>query len=188
MDKLKSKEEYKGNIKTLKETSKDKINEEFMTESQIEAIDFDQVKLDYSRKFNLKNIPKSNDALCKIFGEFYFIEFKNGKINSRDLWKKIYDSVFILSDINGVSLSEIKKKISYILVYNEEKINKEKANHKNPNRRISNSKSYGKILKTVTKMGEKEVDYFRVREFFENYCFKKVHTYSKEEFNKKFFS
>lgn len=188
MNKLKSRDEYKGNIKTLKETSKDKANGEFMTESQLEAIDFDQVKLDYSGKFNLKNTPKSNDALCKIDGKFYFIEFKNGKIIPHELWQKIYDSVFILSDINEVSLSEIKKKVSYILVYNEDKINKEKANHKDPNKRISDSKSYCKIVKAVTKMGNKEIDYFKVRKLFENYCFKEVYTYTKEEFNEKFFS
>ena len=52
-------------FKSLKETSYDKKNNEYMTDSNLMVVDFDNVK-DIYVKNNLNNItqnPKSNDAL-----------------------------------------------------------------------------------------------------------------------------
>lgn len=87
---------------TLEQLSFDKDNKQYMTNSQKTAIDFDKVKDDYSTQ-NVINKPKSNDALYIAKNNIhYFIEFKNRnyrKIDRFDIILKIYDSLFILSDI-----------------------------------------------------------------------------------------
>lgn len=92
----------KNSIDTLKNISYDTINSQYMTNSQKTAIDFDKVKDDYSTQ-NVINKPKSNDALYITKNNIhYFIEFKNRhyrKIDKFDIILKIYDSLFILSDI-----------------------------------------------------------------------------------------
>ncbi len=82
-------EDYKifaDNISTLKETSKDKNNnesEEFMTSSKLEAINFDGVKNTYTNKLGLSNESASSfDALAFINNNGLFIEFKNGNMKN----------------------------------------------------------------------------------------------------------
>lgn len=56
----------KNNLSTLKETSKDTHNKStviFMTNSEREAVNFDNVKLKYVENLSLSDTPKSNDAL-----------------------------------------------------------------------------------------------------------------------------
>lgn len=162
-----------SSIDTLKNTSYDSNNKEYMTECKDTVINFDKVVKNYYKYKNYEGIdiiPKSNDALyISNDNEFYFIEFKNGKLNSNydgdingsikgtisgtvkgninghfygnfkgnfinnsilnDLKIKIYDSIFILSNIkydtgnNYIdNISDFSKtNIKYILVYNEEK-------------------------------------------------------------------
>ena len=70
------------NTSTLKQTSKDDNNEEYMTESQIKVINFDSVGGDkYTRNNNLRIQLKTNDVLFLHSDRRYtFIEFKNGKL------------------------------------------------------------------------------------------------------------
>lgn len=75
----------KDNIDTLKNTSKDfsnKNNIEYMTESKIKVINFDEVVKEYRKKYSIKDLPKSNDALYISNENYYFIEFKNGKLKN----------------------------------------------------------------------------------------------------------
>lgn len=75
----------KDNIDTLKNTSKDfsnKNNIEYMTESKIKVINFDEVVIEYKNKYGIENLPKSNDALYISNENYYFIEFKNGKLKN----------------------------------------------------------------------------------------------------------
>ena len=130
----------KNSTDTLKNISYDNINDEYITNSQKVAIDFDKVKNLYNNKNNNSFELKSNDALYIVKNNiYYFIEFKNGDLKDyknklsytikKDLQLKIYDSWFILSDIeyldgkkyisNMFSLS--KNCIVYILVYNSKK-------------------------------------------------------------------
>lgn len=123
---------------TLEDTSYDKHNKEYMVHSKLQVCSFDDVKEWYvGKKIPLVNPnPKSNDALFFGKDECFFIEFKNGKIDNKvnfELNKKIYDSLFILFDLNYRdkngdlvnSISYTRSKMSYILVYNEEKIQKQ---------------------------------------------------------------
>lgn len=183
------------NTSTLKQTSKDDNNEEYMTESTIRVINFDSIGGDKYSKNNKLNIQlKTNDVLFLYNDKKYtFIEFKNGKLvdktNKIDIKKlknielKILNSLFVLGDIEEKSLSSLKEITDYILVYNEEK------NTPNERNSISEIGNYfinqGNISSEKTKTEREEIICFGL-EKFKDYCFKNVHTYSKEEFEEKF--
>ena len=183
------------NTSTLKQTSKDDNNEEYMTESTIKVINFDSVGGDKYSKNNRLNIQlKTNDVLFLHNNKKYtFIEFKNGKLldktnkidikKLKDIELKILNSLFILGDIEEKSLSSLKEITDYVLVYNEEK------NTPNERNSISEIGNYfinqGNISSEKTKTEKEEIICFGL-EKFKGYCFKNVHTYSKEEFEEKF--
>ena len=183
------------NTSTLKQTSKDDNNEEYMTESTIRVINFDSVGGDKYSKNNKLNIQlKTNDVLFLHNDKKYtFIEFKNGKLldktnkidikKLKDIELKILNSLFVLGDIEEKSLSSLKEITDYILVYNEEK------NTPNERNSISEIGNYfinqGNISSEKTKTEREEIICFGL-EKFKGYCFKNVHTYSKEEFEEKF--
>lgn len=117
---------------SIKETSYDKHNKQYMVESQMQVCNFDEVKNWYiSNYIPMANPnPKSNDALYCCEDNIFFIEFKNGGIDNKinfEINKKIYDSLFILFDLkyqdkqgNVVdSIAYTRKNMEYILVYNE---------------------------------------------------------------------
>ena len=184
------------NTSTLKQTSKDDNNEEYMTESQIKVINFDSVGGDkYTRNNNLSIQLKTNDVLFLHNDERYtFIEFKNGKLldksnridikKLKDIELKILNSMFVLGDIEGKSLNTLKEITNYILVYNEEK---NLPNEKNSILEIGN---YFVNQGSSLSVGENTFDKDEIicfgLEKFKGYCFKNVHTYSKEEFEEKF--
>lgn len=183
------------NTSTLKQTSKDDNNEEYMTESTIKVINFDSVGGDKYSKNNRLNIQlKTNDVLFLHNNKKYtFIEFKNGKLldktnkidikKLKDIELKILNSLFVLGDIEEKSLSSLKEITDYVLVYNEEK------NTPNERNSISEIGNYfinqGDISSEKTKTEKEEIICFGL-EKFKRYCFKNVHTYSKEEFEEKF--
>lgn len=183
------------NTSTLKQTSKDDNNEEYMTESTIKVINFDSVGGDKYSKNNRLNIQlKTNDVLFLHNNKKYtFIEFKNGKLldktnkidikKLKDIELKILNSLFVLGDIEEKSLSSLKEITDYVLVYNEEK------NTPNERNSISEIGNYfinqGDISSEKIKTEKEEIICFGL-EKFKGYCFKNVHTYSKEEFEEKF--
>ena len=183
------------NTSTLKQTSKDDNNEEYMTESTIKVINFDSVGGDKYSKNNRLNIQlKTNDVLFLHDNKKYtFIEFKNGKLldktnkidikKLKDIELKILNSLFVLGDIEEKSLSSLKEITDYVLVYNEEK------NTPNERNSISEIGNYfinqGNISSEKTKTEKEEIICFGL-EKFKGYCFKNIHTYSKEEFEEKF--
>ena len=126
----------KYNTSTLKQTSKDDNNKEYMTECEsIKVIDFDSFGTKYfGKKMKKLNIKlKTNDVLfLKENGKYTFIEFKNvnfqidrnNKINIeklKELEEKILGSIFILLDVTKMNFNEIIENVDYILVYNKEK-------------------------------------------------------------------
>ena len=184
------------NTSTLKQTSKDDNNEEYMTESQIKVINFDSVGGDkYTRNNNLSIQLKTNDVLFLHNDRRYtFIEFKNGKLldksnridikKLKDIELKILNSMFVLGDIEKKSLNTLKEITNYILVYNEEK---NSPNEKNSISEIGNYfVNQGSNLSIVENTFEKDEIICFGLEKFKGYCFKNVHTYSKEEFEEKF--
>lgn len=174
-----------NNISTLKETSKDNANEEYMVDSLINVVDFDKVKSEYLRKFKLGDVLKSNDALfISEYGNITFIEFKNGDLSKRvkvkALKEKIPDSLLILLDIIDKTVSFARNNIDYILVYNETK-NPDNQN----NNEMKISKNRTKIAHDLFKLANKKPTRFNLG-LYENLFFHKVYTYDEEEFKKDF--
>ena len=179
---------FQDNIVTLKETSKDSHGDQdvFMTQSSLKVVNFDAVKDDYVKNLGLSETPFSNDAL--VFtddGEYYFIEFKNGHINSEiviELRRKIYDSLLIFTDIIGKGISFTREKMSYILVYNEDRnlITEGETNQ------MQHSPSRRKIaVHFIEKMAKERFAQFGLGRY-DKLCYKNMYAYDKEEFEREF--
>lgn len=178
---------FQRHFSNLRETSKDgpKDNPVYMTQSTREAVAFDEVKKEYVSGLGLSDNPKSNDALFDDGrGCLVFVEFKNGFMNKAEQFsvrKKNYDSVLMFADITSTRISETRKNMKYILVYNKEK------NYTNPDKEsekkttVQESASFDDLAKMVIGYADDEYIHFGLR-MFKNYCFKEVHTYTEEEF------
>ena len=174
-------------MSTLKETSiddHDNAHIAYMTYSERDAINFDDVKRAYIRTLNLSEEPKSNDALFLTnANELVFVEFKNGFMDAPKKYavrKKIYDSIIILTDILNMGISSLRDHMQYILVYNES-VNNEENDVKKKKSYVQSSSAFDSFAKSVSKLAKKEYICFGIR-IFENYCFKEVHTYTEKEF------
>lgn len=179
-------------ICTIREASMDTEHHIPMVDSDFLVVNFDDVKNTYNKKL------KSNNALfVDSRHRIFFIEFKNGTIDdikNIELYEKIYDSINILSDISCKEeiplisvnpISHLKKSCTYILVYNDEKVDQEhltertKAGLNRQNVRFSQIE----IKKHLGKKSNKEIILFGL-DFFRGYLFCNVHTYTVSEFQK----
>ena len=93
---------------------------------------------------------------------------------------KIIGSMYILQEITGKSFKELREITDYILVYNKEK---------NPH--IFSAVDMGNYIVNLGTLNNKKIRNLKEGisfglEKFKGYCFKNVHTYSKEEFEEKF--
>lgn len=175
-------------MSTIKDVSYDNSNHVYMTDSELPVYNFDTIKDWYASELAVdenKLDVKSNDALYITSDSILFIEFKNGNIDKGNekaaLKRKIYDSYIILFDeitnakdvVLGFrsSLGFMLKHADYILVYNGEK---------NPSSK-----------KNVIRHGYLEKGNIDIKprfglSIFEGYLFRKVRTYTEEEFQKNF--
>ena len=163
-----------------------------MVNSDFPVVNFDAVKDTYNKKL------KSNDALfVDSRYRIFFIEFKNGTIDdikNIELYEKIYDSINILSDIfckektpliSVNPISHLKNFCTYILVYNDEKVDQEHLTERTKaglNRQNVRFSQIG-IKKHLGKKSNKEIILFGL-DFFRGYLFCNVHTYTVSEFQK----
>ena len=173
---------------TLKETSSDKHDgkiPDYMTDSLLNVINFDKVKDKYIENLSVPETPASNDVLyIDDNKEMYFIEFKNGYMDSKKIFEvrlKIFDSLLILTDIIKKGVSFTREELNYILVYNETK---------NPltDNEIKELRSIELKLifaKHFAKKSEKNFIRFSLRRFKTLY-FKNVFTLTEDEFKNEF--
>lgn len=190
--------------KTLKDTSYDNNNKEYMVDSCLEVCDFDEVKNWYVKEKipHVKPVPKSNDALFFSDDENFFIEFKNGNIDNAvnfELFKKIYDSLFILFDLGYTDMNKLKvdsisytrSHMNYILVYNQKRYCDEKPTHQTTEgfkrQKSSPSASLNRdiLYKRISNLANESFIKFGLDQF-KNFLFKNVYTYTVEEFEEKF--
>lgn len=173
---------FKNNKNTLKNLSYDES--EYMTESLLEAINFDKVKEKHCRDLRLSNFPNSCDALYQN-DEIFFIEFKNGSMNPRKIYeihKKIYDSILIFMELTGFQINEVREKVNFILVYNESKT---KEYLSESNKRIQTPESYNTLLNKIGKLAKINISKFDLSQY-QKYIVKGVYTYTEKEFEDNF--
>ncbi len=200
-------------VSSLKNTSYDDHNKQYMVDSQIKVCSFDAVKEWYVKNkiSNVSPNPKSIDALYFEKHESFFIEFKNGTIDNTvnfEINKKIYDSLFILFDLKYIdknnrpvdSISYTRANMNYILVYNKEKfleykptrqttdgIKRQKEQIEELKKKEKRQESFHRttLYKRVRNLANEELILFGLDQF-KNYLFKNVYTYTIEEFQEKF--
>ena len=164
---------FDKHISTLQKTSIDTCNGKDMTNSQYPVVDFDEVKDEYIDKnsLKLKDIPSSVDAILKKGNDIFFIEFKNGRLDAKDVYdirKKIYDTLLIYGDITGNTINYTREFVEFILVCNAERNSKEN------------------LAETFQKNKMSESSLFSPLFPFEKYCFKKISVYTKAGFKQNF--
>lgn len=173
---------FKKHVTTFCETSKDTDSDEvkYMTQSEIEVVNFDEVKNEYIQDMKLSVTPCSNDALyIDKEGKYYFVEFKNGKMNSKKIYNvqnKIYDSLLIFCDITSRNISFCRENVNFILVYNESKNPKEDGETQESPRVA--------IGKHFSAKAKKKFIRFDLEKFKTIY-FKEVDTFTEKEFMEK---
>ncbi len=172
---------------TLKNTSYDLINKEYMVENEMEVIDFDKVKVKYGRDNNIHESIKSVDAMLGTSSDLIFIEFKNGKITKdgkldskirKDIIEKFYDSILIFGDITNKTVTFTRKNGIFILVYNEDKLDSKTKGE------ITSSKAVKNFSDNSMKNAKKEIILFGLEQIQKKMHFKNIHTYNKKEFEK----
>jgi len=178
---------FSNNKSTLKKTTHSEQGDMaiYMTESNLEVIDFDAVKREYMRGIISSESPTSCDALfVDNRGKYYLIEFKSGyisKTKSYEIWLKILDSMLIALDILNKGISFSREAMSFILVYNE---------GKNPQdafgdgMQVSDSRT-AIAEHFIERKAKKKYIRFNL-ERFEKLYFKDVYTYSEEAFESEF--
>ena len=80
---------FKDNLSSFKDTSRDSDGKapKYMTNSEIQVINFDKVKESYIKEMNLSDTPCSSDALYIGKEEkLFFIEFKNGVMKNNKIY------------------------------------------------------------------------------------------------------
>lgn len=173
---------FRENKETLRETSKDDSNAslvQYMTDSEMEVVNFDQVKRCYVNALGLsENNASSVDALVQFADCIAFVEFKNGKVNNRNVKDKIRDSLLMFTDITGGSIADTRKKAELFIVYNLER---------NP---LPNQLKKGVVQESPSRLaianyiadkaGEEHILFDLER--YQKLYFRDVHTYSKEKF------
>lgn len=178
---------FRDNKGTLKELSKDDHDGqnpsavEYMTESDFLAVDFDKVKQVYANTLgHSEDDVFSVDGLAHTDTELVLIEFKNGKVNNKNIYDKIRDSLLVFCDTTNTNVSYTRQNMDFILVYNEDR-------NPLPNQLtkgiVQDSKSRLTIAQCLARLGKKEFPRFGI-ERFEKLYFKAVHTYSQEEFER----
>ena len=107
----------------LSECSYDEEHKERMCKSDLQVINFDDVKTAYLNDLGLsEEKAKSVDAIADGKDNItYLIEFKNGnvKYEKEGIPIKIRDSILMMCDICNCDISDTRKDVVFILVYNE---------------------------------------------------------------------
>ncbi|KAB8288551.1 hypothetical protein DSM100688_0553 [Bifidobacterium ramosum] len=117
---------------TLAQTSYDTHHQVGMVVSDHDAVNFDKIAeitcraASYNAHVKQPRVPRSPDALIvdDQRREWYFIEFKNGRVTEMEVSQKMYDAILLSLDVHIVpDRSFFNKFATFILVYNPERLN-----------------------------------------------------------------
>ena len=113
-------------------------------------------------------MPCSNDALyVQDENHWLFFEFKNGNIDATQIYRKIYDSIIMLLEMNVIpNIDFSRKHIEYYLVYNQRK---------------TMEPARERIYTQLYDQANKEKKLFGLDKL-KGYILKNTHTYTKEQF------
>lgn len=166
---LDSIEIFKQHLSSLKQTSYDEVNKEYMTEDERSVVDFDSVKEAYLTSLGCQSERISSvDALMQNSAKVIFVEFKNGvmKKEKPKVSSKIKDSLLIFGGLTHSDINYSRENMEFVLVYNEAK---------NPRSSIDN------IRKHFVHCAKDEDIRFGLSDYKKVY-FQDVHTYTEQEF------
>lgn len=162
-----------GLSKTLKELScnDEKIN---MTNALNKAISGDELKKFYTKNFKFSDRLSSVDAIYKFANNsIYIIEFKSGKIDKKNIYKKAYDTFITLRELEIIkNLNYSINYVLYIVVYNK-KIDEKMDNLYNIDKHLYNLTTNNYKNKSLHSIGD-----------FGQYLFKESFACAIENFDK----
>ena len=171
--------DHKSTLKECSEDNSDGSTIKFMTESQIEAVNFDKFKTKYTNDLRLsEECAASADALLQTDTGLAFVEFKNGKVNNRNVKDKIRDSLLLFCDFTQKTISYTREYVDFIVVYNEEK---NPLPNQYKKQMTADAPSRTEISRYFLGKGNQELILFDL-ERYQHLYFRKVHTYTKEQF------
>lgn len=171
---------YRAALKELSRDNRDSGNDQYMTESQFEAVDFDKVKTVYTNQLGLsEECAASADALLQTEQELMMVEFKNGKVNNRNVKDKIRDSLLLFCDITEKTISYTREKMDFIVVYN---VDRNPLPNQLRKQEVQDAPSREEISSYFLRKGKEELIRFDL-ERYKHLYFREVHTYTQEEFD-----
>lgn len=171
--------DHKSTLKECSEDNSDGSTIKFMTESQIEAVNFDKFKTKYTNDLRLsEECAASADALLQTDTGLAFVEFKNGKVNNRNVKDKIRDSLLLFCDFTQKTISYTREHVDFIVVYNEEK---NPLPNQYKKQTTADAPSRTEISRYFLGKGNQELILFDL-ERYQHLYFREVHTYTKEQF------
>lgn len=171
--------DHKSTLKECSGDNSDGSTIKFMTESQTEAVNFDEFKTKYANNLRLsEECAASADALLQTNTGLAFVEFKNGKVNNRNVKDKIRDSLLLFCDFTDRTISYTREHVDFIVVYNEEKNPLPNQYKKQTN---ADAPSRTEISRYFLGKGNQKLILFDL-ERYQHLYFRKVHTYTKEQF------
>lgn len=89
--------------------------------------------------------------LCGKNGTDYLIEFKNGSVKKDEVLNKLYATLLMLQDVCELSVTDARKGLVFVLVYNGAKLGGQGANSSTPSKRVNDAPRFGLIRQGVTK-------------------------------------
>lgn len=130
----------------------------------------------------LKSIKKiSADTTNKEFminSDLKVIEFKNGGIKTVDIYRKIYDSLIMLVEMEYITQKECRNNAQYIVVYNESEYGEKYL-------KCREEQSNLKIQKHVRSLAEQPRKLFDLNKL-DGYLVNKTFTLTQKEFQEQF--
>lgn len=166
----------RATLHDVSEDDSDETDKCYMTDSEAIVTNFDLVKRVYMKEHHIsEDHAKSVDALFQVKptvngeSDVYLVEFKNGKIEPRDIERKARDSVLIFQSITGTQLEDTRNHVRFVLVYNADK---HPLNYRE------------RIAIALANQGKDEFCLFGLGHL-RGFCFKSVVAYNQEEFEQK---
>ena len=92
---------------------------EGMAASTLKAVDFDAVKRKWCPWDGVHNVPCSVDAVTYERDGTFLVEFKCGKAEIDNVIRKVYDSILMLMEHDGLTIRQARTDYTYLVVSND---------------------------------------------------------------------